>query len=61
MGPDQPIVPQPALEDSAAFIAIPTYLARHAEFRDSLPRCTIGKIMKRELGAPCWQGRGAKI
>ena len=30
MGPDQAIVPQPALEDGAAFIAIPTYLARHA-------------------------------
>jgi len=28
MAPDQPIVPQPALEDSAAFTAIPTYLAR---------------------------------
>jgi long-chain acyl-CoA synthetase len=30
MGPDQPIVPQPAPEDSTAFVAIPTYLARHA-------------------------------
>jgi acyl-CoA synthetase (AMP-forming)/AMP-acid ligase II len=31
------------------------------EFRDSLPRSTIGKIMKRELRAPYWEGRGAKI
>jgi long-chain acyl-CoA synthetase len=31
------------------------------EFRDSLPRSTIGKIMKRELRAPYWQGRAAKI
>jgi len=30
MSPDQSIVPQPALEDSEEFIAIPTYLARHA-------------------------------
>ncbi len=31
------------------------------EFRDSLPRSTIGKIMKRELRAPFWEGRGSKI
>jgi acyl-CoA synthetase (AMP-forming)/AMP-acid ligase II len=31
------------------------------EFRESLPRSTIGKIMKRELRAPYWQGRAAKI
>jgi len=31
------------------------------EFRDSLPRSTIGKIMKRELREPYWAGRGAKI
>ena len=31
------------------------------EFRSSLPRSTIGKIMKRELRAPYWEGRGAKI
>ncbi|MSP77314.1 MAG: 4-coumarate--CoA ligase [Rhodospirillaceae bacterium] len=31
------------------------------EFRDSLPRSTIGKIMKRELRAPYWEGRAAKI
>jgi long-chain acyl-CoA synthetase len=31
------------------------------EFRDSLPRSTIGKIMKRELRAPYWEGRTAKI
>ena len=30
MGPHLPIVPQPALEDSTAFVAIPTCLARHA-------------------------------
>jgi long-chain acyl-CoA synthetase len=31
------------------------------EFRDSLPRSTIGKIMKRELREPYWAGRGARI
>ena len=31
------------------------------EFRDSLPRSTIGKIMKRELRARYWEGRPAKI
>ncbi|HZX87111.1 MAG TPA: AMP-binding protein [Reyranella sp.] len=31
------------------------------EFRDSLPRSTIGKIMKRELREPYWAGRAAKI
>jgi long-chain acyl-CoA synthetase len=31
------------------------------EFRDSLPRSTIGKIMKRELREPYWAGRTAKI
>jgi acyl-CoA synthetase (AMP-forming)/AMP-acid ligase II len=31
------------------------------EFRDGLPRSTIGKIMKRELREPYWAGRGAKI
>jgi acyl-CoA synthetase (AMP-forming)/AMP-acid ligase II len=31
------------------------------EFRQSLPRSTIGKIMKRELRAPYWEGRGSKI
>jgi acyl-CoA synthetase (AMP-forming)/AMP-acid ligase II len=31
------------------------------EFRDSLPRNTIGKIMKRELREPYWAGRSARI
>ena len=31
------------------------------EFRESLPRSTIGKIMKRELREPYWAGRGARI
>ena len=31
------------------------------EFRSSLPRSTIGKIMKRELREPYWAGRSAKI
>jgi acyl-CoA synthetase (AMP-forming)/AMP-acid ligase II len=31
------------------------------EFRESLPRSTIGKIMKRELREPYWAGRSAKI
>ena len=31
------------------------------EFRESLPRNTIGKIMKRELREPYWAGRAAKI
>ena len=31
------------------------------EFRRSLPRSTIGKIMKRELREPYWAGRSAKI
>jgi long-chain acyl-CoA synthetase len=31
------------------------------EFRDSLPRSTIGKIMKRDLRAPYWEGRESKI
>ncbi len=31
------------------------------EFRDLLPRSTIGKIMKRELRAPYWEGRASKI
>jgi long-chain acyl-CoA synthetase len=31
------------------------------EFRDGLPRSTIGKIMKRELREPYWVGRSAKI
>ncbi|CAN5860627.1 class I adenylate-forming enzyme family protein [soil metagenome] len=31
------------------------------EFRDVLPRSTIGKIMKRELREPYWAGRAAKI
>ncbi len=31
------------------------------EFRDSLPRSTIGKIMKRELREPYWAGHNAKI
>ncbi len=31
------------------------------EFRGSLPRSTIGKIMKRELREPYWAGRSAKI
>ena len=30
------------------------------EFRESLPRSTIGKIMKRELREPYWAGRSAK-
>ena len=31
------------------------------EFRNALPRSTIGKIMKRELRAPYWEGRGSRI
>jgi long-chain acyl-CoA synthetase len=31
------------------------------EFRDQLPRSTIGKIMKRELRSPYWEGRASKI
>ncbi|MBS0222794.1 MAG: AMP-binding protein [Proteobacteria bacterium] len=31
------------------------------EFRDQLPRNTIGKIMKRELREPYWAGRSARI
>ena len=31
------------------------------EFREALPRSTIGKIMKRELREPYWAGHGAKI
>ena len=31
------------------------------EFRDHLPRSTIGKIMKRELREPYWAGRSARI
>jgi long-chain acyl-CoA synthetase len=31
------------------------------EFRESLPRSTIGKIMKRELREPYWAGRTARI
>src|SRR6185503_7629683 len=31
------------------------------EFRDSLPRSTIGKIMKRELREPYWADRSARI
>ena len=31
------------------------------EFRESLPRSTIGKIMKRELREPYWAGRSARI
>jgi long-chain acyl-CoA synthetase len=31
------------------------------EFRDALPRSTIGKIMKRELREPYWAGRMARI
>ena len=31
------------------------------EFRESLPRSTIGKIMKRELREPYWAGRNARI
>jgi long-chain acyl-CoA synthetase len=31
------------------------------EFRDSLPRSTIGKIMKRELREPYWAGHSARI
>jgi acyl-CoA synthetase (AMP-forming)/AMP-acid ligase II len=31
------------------------------ELRDSLPRSTIGKIMKRELREPYWAGRTARI
>jgi long-chain acyl-CoA synthetase len=31
------------------------------EFREQLPRSTIGKIMKRELREPYWAGRTAKI
>jgi long-chain acyl-CoA synthetase len=31
------------------------------EFRRSLPRSTIGKIMKRELREPYWAGRSARI
>ncbi len=31
------------------------------EFRDALPRSTIGKIMKRELREPYWAGRSARI
>jgi acyl-CoA synthetase (AMP-forming)/AMP-acid ligase II len=31
------------------------------EFRKSLPRSTIGKIMKRELREPYWAGRSARI
>lgn len=31
------------------------------EFRESLPRSTIGKIMKRELREPYWAGRGSRI
>ncbi|WIM13172.1 class I adenylate-forming enzyme family protein [Enhydrobacter sp.] len=31
------------------------------EFREELPRSTIGKIMKRELREPYWAGRSARI
>jgi acyl-CoA synthetase (AMP-forming)/AMP-acid ligase II len=31
------------------------------ELRESLPRSTIGKIMKRELREPYWAGRAARI
>jgi acyl-CoA synthetase (AMP-forming)/AMP-acid ligase II len=31
------------------------------ELRESLPRSTIGKIMKRELREPYWAGRSARI
>ena len=31
------------------------------EFREALPRSTIGKIMKRELREPYWTGRSARI
>ena len=31
------------------------------EFREGLPRSTIGKIMKRELREPYWTGRSARI
>ena len=31
------------------------------EFRNHLPRSTIGKIMKRELREPYWAGRSARI
>ena len=31
------------------------------ELRPSLPRSTIGKIMKRELREPYWAGRAARI
>jgi len=31
------------------------------ELRDSLPRSTIGKVMKRELREPYWAGRNARI
>ena len=31
------------------------------EFRESLPRSTIGKIVKRELRDPYWAGRNARI
>ncbi|MDX1581715.1 MAG: AMP-binding protein, partial [Alphaproteobacteria bacterium] len=31
------------------------------EFRDSLPRSTIGKLLKRELREPYWKDRDAKV
>jgi len=31
------------------------------EFRDELPRSTIGKVLKKELRAPYWEKTGRQI
>jgi acyl-CoA synthetase (AMP-forming)/AMP-acid ligase II len=36
-------------------------IPRSVEFTDELPRTGSGKILKRELRAPYWEGRTAKV
>jgi acyl-CoA synthetase (AMP-forming)/AMP-acid ligase II len=54
-------IPEGEVKDWANGLLGKTQRLAAVEFRDSLPRSTIGKIMKRELREPYWAGRSAKI
>jgi len=58
---DGSVVTMDAIKDWANNQLSNTQRLVAVEFRDSLPRSTIGKIMKRELREPYWVGRSARI
>ena len=40
---------------------IPRILAALVDFVETIPRNPSGKILKRELSEPCWQGRERRV